>query len=81
MKDNAYKFSCKNYFFNVFESILDEGLFLLNKERMDFERSVEIAVLKKMEMPKNKSFDISTADGSTVFLAKFLLNKIKNNQS
>ena len=77
MTKNSDNFSCKNYFFNVFESILDEGLFLLNKERMDYEREIEISALKGVE-PKNKcAFDISKAEGSTVFLAKFLLNKLE----
>lgn len=76
MNANSSNFSCKNYFFNVFESILDEGLFLLNKERMDFEREIEISKIKGREPTKKSAYDISKAEGSTIFLAKFLLNKL-----
>ncbi len=29
------KFSCKSYINNVFNSVLDEGLYILEKERMN----------------------------------------------
>ncbi|KAM3131938.1 hypothetical protein pb186bvf_015951 [Paramecium bursaria] len=74
---NAYKFSVKQYLSNVFESLLDESLFYLEKERQNVLRDEEIYQVTHELLPKEIMEDICTADGSIIVLAKYLLGKIK----
>lgn len=73
------KFSCKTYISNVFSTFLDEGLYYLEKERMNKLRDEEIAIVKKEKETGEKFLeDICTANGSILFLCQFLINNLKN---
>lgn len=75
--ENKYKFSCKKYISNVFSTILDEGLYYLEKERMNMLRDAEIASVKNEDEKQDKFLeDICTANGSVLFLCQFLLTKL-----
>lgn len=57
--------------------MLDEGLYYLEKERMNMLRDAEISNVKKEEEVKDKFLeDICTSDGSILFLCQFLLTKL-----
>jgi len=61
----------------VFSTVLDEGLYYLEKERMNMLRDAEIANVKNEKEHQDKFLeDICTADGSILFLCQFLLTKI-----
>lgn len=75
--ENKFKFSCKTYISNVFSTVLDEGLYYLEKERMNMLRDGEIANVKKEKGVKDKSLeDICSSHGSVLFLCQFLLTKL-----
>lgn len=75
--ENKYKFSCKSYVQNVFSTILDEGLYYLEKERMNMLRDAEISNVKNEKETGGKFLeDICTANGSVLFLCQFLLTKV-----
>lgn len=65
------------YIQNVFSTILDEGLYYLEKERMNMLRDAEIANVKNEKENEGKFLeDICTASGSVLFLCQFLLTKV-----
>ncbi|CAD8078858.1 unnamed protein product [Paramecium sonneborni] len=76
-KVNAFKFSVKSYLSNVFESLLDESLYYLEKERQNVLRDEAIYQVTKELLPQSIMEDICQADGSLIVLAKYLLTKIK----
>lgn len=61
----------------MFESLLDESLYYLEKERQNVLRDDEIYQVTKELVPKLIMEDICSADGSIIVLAKYLLTKIK----
>lgn len=76
-KENAFKFSVKTYLSNVFESLLDESLYYLEKERSNVLRDEQIQKVTNEFQQKTILEDICTADGSIMVLARYLLTKTK----
>lgn len=61
----------------MFSTILDEGLYYLEKERMNMLRDAEISNVKNEKENEGKFMeDICTANGSILFLCQFLLTKV-----
>lgn len=67
----------KSYLSNVFESLLDESLYFLEKERQNVLRDEEIQKVTNEITNKVISEDICTSDGSLLVLAKYLIMKTK----
>jgi len=70
-------FSIKSYLTNIFGSILEEGLYLLEKERVDMIRDRKLAEIEGKPVKKQNE-NLMSADGSIYELAKILLTKVKH---
>jgi len=68
-------FSIKSYLTNIFGTILEEGLYQLDKERVDMIRDNELAKIEGKPIV-NQNANLLTADGSIFELAKYLLKKV-----
>ncbi|EGR30602.1 hypothetical protein IMG5_128340 [Ichthyophthirius multifiliis] len=73
---NAFSFSVKSYMSNVIETLLDEGLYYLDKERANIIRDEKIFDINKEFVNKQILDDIFKADGSLLVLAKYMINKL-----
>ncbi len=62
---------------NVIETLLDEGLFYLEKERANITRDEKIFEINKEHINKHILDDIFKADGSLQVLARYMINKIE----
>jgi len=62
---------------NVIETLLDEGLYYLEKERANITRDEKIFEINKKHINKHILDDIFTADGSILVLARYMINKIE----
>ena len=63
-------FSIKAYINNVFGSVLEEGLYKIEKDRLDLIRRKNVAEIEGK--PFEESGDILTTEGSILELAKYL---------
>ncbi|EAR94603.2 hypothetical protein TTHERM_00046820 (macronuclear) [Tetrahymena thermophila SB210] len=77
---NAFQFSVKTYMSNVIETLLDEGLYYLEKERSNITRDEKIFEINKQHVNKEILDDIFKADGSLLVLARYMINKIEKNK-
>lgn len=77
--ENAFKFSVKTYMSNVIDTLLDEGLYFLEKVRANTTRDDKIFDINKEPINKQILEDLFTADGSILALARYMIEKIKNN--
>ncbi|KRX03444.1 hypothetical protein PPERSA_02823 [Pseudocohnilembus persalinus] len=75
--ENAYKFSLKTYISNVIDTLLDEGLYYLEKERANATRDENIWEITKQPLNKSLLEDLFTADGSLLVLARYMIQKIE----
>ena len=73
---NAFTFSVKSYMSNVIETLLDEGLYYLEKERANIIRDEKIFEISKEHINKQILDDIFKSEGSLLVLAKYMINKI-----
>lgn len=63
-------FSIKAYINNVFGSVLEEGLYKIEKEKLDLIRRKNLAAIEGR--PFEESGEILTTEGSILELAKYL---------
>jgi hypothetical protein len=61
---------------NVIETLLDEGLYYLEKERANLQRDEEIFNITKEPINKIILEDLMKADGSLLALARYMIKKI-----
>lgn len=62
---------------NVIETLLDEGLYYLEKERANITRDELIFDINKEHVNKHILDDIFKAEGSLLILARYMINKVE----
>ena len=67
-------FSIKAYINNVFGSLLEEGLYKLEKDRLDLVRRKNVAAIEGRDF--SESDEILKVEGSILELAKYLHKKL-----